>query len=303
MGMIYSNYIEKREENELVDFKLQFYVKENKSDLIKDILSFANNCNNQNKFIIFGYDNIADKYNDICYNEIEDISCYNQLINEYCDPYIDITIDKFEYQTHKMAALIIKSSNTNRPFIVKKDYTRNAKFLLRKGEIYIRKNANNFICAREDLDKIYDSRKQVIIKNQDNELLSLKIRKGVETNNVYGLMLNLINNTKTNLAINDIEVAFKYATNCFCLKSEYVEDYSREYKKELLSIKTNALFMPHETQLCKVIILEISPKMIEIVNQRFIQNETPAITVSFSDLEGKKYRHTFELKSIQSNQR
>lgn len=126
--MIYSSYIEKREENDLVDFKLHFYSKENKSDLIKDILSFVNNCNNQDKFIIFGYDNIANQYNDICYGDIEDISCYNQLINEYCDPFVDIAIDKFEYQTHKMAAFIIKSSNTNRPFIVKRDYKKMKNF-------------------------------------------------------------------------------------------------------------------------------------------------------------------------------
>lgn len=301
MGTIYSNYIEKREENEFVDFKLQFYSKENKFDLIKDILSFANNCNNQNKFIIFGYDNIANQYNDICYGDIEDISCYNQLINEYCDPFVDIAFDKFEHEKHKMVALIIKSSNTNRPFIVRRDYKKNEKFLLRKGEIYIRKNANNFICAREDLDKIYDSRRQVTIKNQTNELLIIKVRKGVETINVYGLMMSIINNTKINLAINDVEVTIKYATHCFCLKSEYVEDYSREYKMELLSLKTKALNIPRESQLSKVIILEISQKLIEIVNQRFKQNENAIITVSFSDVEGKKYKHSFELKSIKSN--
>lgn len=301
MEMIYSNYIEKREENELIDFKFQFYSKENKSDLIKDILSFANNCNNQNKFIIFGYDNVTNKYNDICYDDIEDISCYNQLINEFCDPFIDIAIDKFEYKTHKMAALIIKISNTNRPFIVKRDYTKNEKFLLRKGEIYIRKNANNFICAREDLDKIYDSRRQVTIKNQINELLSIKVRKGVETTKVYGIMMNIINNSQINLAINDIEVAIKYSTNCFCLKSEYVEDYSQEYKKELLSLKTQALVIPRESQLSKVIIFEISQNLIEIVTQKFKQNETPIVTVTFLDLEEKKYRHTFELKTIESN--
>lgn len=269
--------------------------------MIKDILSFANNCNNQNKFIKFGYDNVTNKYKDICYDDIEDISCYNQLINEYCDPFIDIAIDKYEYKTHKMAALTIKVSNTNRPFIVKRDYTKNEKFLLRKGEIYIRKNANNFICAREGLDKIYDSRRQVTITNQMNELLSIKVRKGVETTKVYGIMMNIINNTKINLAINDIEVAIKYSTNCFCLKSEYVEDYSQEYKKELLSLKTQAFVIPRESQLSKVIIFEISQNLIEIVKQKFKQNETPIVTVTFLDLEEKKYKHTFELKTIESN--
>ena len=46
--------IECAQENEFVDFKQQFYVKEKKYDLIKDIISFANNCNDEEKYIIFG---------------------------------------------------------------------------------------------------------------------------------------------------------------------------------------------------------------------------------------------------------
>lgn len=85
------------QETDKVDFKLQFYSKDCKYALIKDVVSFANNCDNADKYIIFGYDNSNKTYKDVDYDDIEDISNYIQLLNEYCEPFIDIALDKIEF--------------------------------------------------------------------------------------------------------------------------------------------------------------------------------------------------------------
>ena len=46
-----------QEENNQVDFKRCYYADDKKYDLIKDVVSFANNIKNHNKYIIFGIRN------------------------------------------------------------------------------------------------------------------------------------------------------------------------------------------------------------------------------------------------------
>lgn len=45
------------DENDQVDFKKEYYSKEKKYDLIKDIVSFANNTKPKDKYIVFGVEN------------------------------------------------------------------------------------------------------------------------------------------------------------------------------------------------------------------------------------------------------
>lgn len=295
---IIKKFIADREENDVVDFKLKFYSKEKKFDMIKDILSFANNCNNQNKYIIFGYDNVSDVFNNVDYNSVDDISNYNQLINEYCEPFIDISIEKFEYNGYNLASLKIKKCNSNRPYMMKKDYKINGAFLLRKGELYVRKNANNFICSREDLDMIYDSRRQVIISISNNEFYKIKIRKGNETRFYYSLLISLVNSTKINIAIISAELTIKFERNSFIITVLYIEEFSKEYKKELKNIKMNSFYISNETQIRKALIFDISEKTVEIIENRLSLGEKPIVTIMLTDVEGKEYKTNFDLRSI-----
>lgn len=291
-------YIENAYENELVDFKLQFYNKECKFEMIKDVLSFANNCANVDKYIIFGFDNKNKVFRDVKADEIEDISNYIQYLTEYCFPYINIMLKSFEYKSHKLAVLIIQSTNTDRPYMVRKELTKNNKFLLRQGEIYIRKGANNFICTREDLDKIYDSRNQVTLKNQLDRFLKIKINRDLTPKYSFGLSLNIINNTTKNLAINYAEIIVGYEKNKISLNVDYIEEYEPEYKKKLVSIKEKPLYVPKESQINKVVIFDMSDKMRDIINTRFQSNENPQIVVRLVDLDGKTYEFEYELKTL-----
>lgn len=131
--------IEKQKESEFVDFKQEFYHKEATQDLIKDVISFANAQSNEEKYIIFG---VSDTYNlfDIAYEKIRDISELNQVIKEYCEPFINVEFYRFIYEEKKLLALII-AKNVDRPYLIKKDYQKNGTVMLRAGDIYIRHGA------------------------------------------------------------------------------------------------------------------------------------------------------------------
>lgn len=89
--------IVKQKESEFVDFKQEFYHKEATQDFIKDVISFANAQSNEEKYIIFG---VADTYElfDIAYEKIRDISELNQVLKEYCEPFINVEFYRFTYK-------------------------------------------------------------------------------------------------------------------------------------------------------------------------------------------------------------
>lgn len=287
--------IEKRTENDIVDFKLQFYSADKKYDLIKDILSFANSCTSADKYLIFGYDNKADTYNDITDSDIEDISNYNQLISEYCDPFIDIQLDRFELNGHKLASIQIKRSNNNGPYLVKKECKKGDKTFFRKGEIYIRKNANNFVAERDDIDAIYENRKRILLEIDGAETGRVFVKHGSEVAPMYCLMLKFINNTSSTISFNIGKIKFKYEKNCFETSIEYIDEYAKNYKKELLPIRTHPFVIDKETQALKSLVFELSDEVTEIIKSKFVINEKPMITIILVDLQGKEYKTSFAL--------
>ena len=204
--------IKKNKETEVVDFKLRFYAKECKFDMIKDMVSFANSCIEEDKYIIFGFDNKTNIFNNVDYDIIEDISNYVQLLNEYVEPFLDFTIDRFNYNNTDMACLCIKKTNVNRPYLIKKEFSKNGKIFLRRGEIYIRKNANNFIASRADLDAIYEAKKYIKI-NPENIFYKVVLKNGIERKNLWCLKIGLINNTNLNLSINSGKLLIKTKTS------------------------------------------------------------------------------------------
>lgn len=186
--------IEKQKESEFVDFKQEFYHKEATQDLIKDVISFANAQSNEEKYIIFG---VSDTYNlfDIAYEKIRDISELNQVIKEYCEPFINVEFYRFIYEEKKLLALII-AKNVDRPYLIKKDYQKNGTVMLRAGDIYIRHGATNFKANRADLDFIYANREKILLI-VENKLLNL-----IQEDNFIGWVYS-INYEKALIITND----------------------------------------------------------------------------------------------------
>ena len=289
--------IEDRNETESVDFKLQFYAKECKSDMIKDIVSFANCCIEEDKYIIFGFDNKDYIFNNIDYDKIEDISNYVQLLNENVEPFIDFTIDKFKYKNTDMAYICIRKTNTNRPYMIKKDFARNGATLLRRGEIYIRKSANNFIASRADLDVIYDARNQIKL-NLDNVFYKVTLKNGIEKKFLWGLKIGLINNTNMNLSIDSGKLLIKTKTYNISIEILFIENYSEWYTTSIMNIKDSPFSILRSTQSSKVIIFELSEKLEQIIKNNLRLNENPSIEIILTDLDGNNYINSTELKSM-----
>lgn len=160
-----------QEENDHVDFKKQFYSKEKKYDLIKDIVSLANNTKPIDKYIVFGVENSSWTVTGITASDIPDVSEINELLHMYVEPFIDIEVKTFDYQGVTIGYIYIPHSGLNRPYIISKEYSKNKLTSLRKGEIYIRKGATNFIADRSDIDNIYINKGHLEISFYTKEIL------------------------------------------------------------------------------------------------------------------------------------
>lgn len=138
-------------ENDICDFKLKYYDDNKKYEIIKDITSFANSPLPLDKYIIFNVDNETRELGMLNKDTIPDVSEINNILREYCEPHIQIELNGFENDGKYIAYIKIKACNVDRPYIIKKDYSRNGKIYLSQGHIYIRRNANNYKANRHDL--------------------------------------------------------------------------------------------------------------------------------------------------------
>lgn len=289
--------IEKRKETEVVDFKLRFYSKECKFDLIKDMVSFANSCIEEDKYIIFGFDNKNNIFNNVDYDIIEDISNYVQLLNEYVEPFLDFTVDKFNYNNTNMACICIKKTNINRPYMIKKEFSKKGTVFLRRGEIYIRKNANNFIASRADLDAIYEARKQIKI-NPENMFYKVVLKNGIERKSLWGLKIGLINNTNLNLSINGGKLLIKTKTSTVVVDILYIENFCETYNSSIKKVEDAPCIISSFTQLSKALVFELSEKFEQIITHNLKLNDNPNIQIVLTDLDGNNYTKSIELKAI-----
>lgn len=200
--------IEKQKESEFVDFKQEFYHKEATQDLIKDVISFANAQSNEEKYIIFG---VSDTYNlfDIAYEKIRDISELNQVIKEYCEPFINVEFYRFIYEEKKLLALII-AKNVDRPYLIKKDYQKNGTVMLRAGDIYIRHGATNFKANRADLDFIYANREKILLIVKDNSIRFINLRHGHKKEQVCCIQVFIDNNSNKSIIIHKGSINWQY---------------------------------------------------------------------------------------------
>ena len=181
-------YIEDSRECEWVDFKERFYaLKQDKDSFIKDIISFANNPQQKEKFIIFG---VEDSNHNICgidSKTIPDIAKLESLLFEKVEPEITIMLDSLLIEEKVIAYIKIPISNENQPYMLKNE-CGNAK----KGDIFIRKGSINTKATRKDLDDIYLNRQFQEIKPYDNYILIAPIQK--QNNFIYGKMdIEIIN--------------------------------------------------------------------------------------------------------------
>lgn len=194
-------YIRAKKETELFDIKEHYYSADKKFDLVKDVVSFANNTNNNDKYIAFG---IIDKTWEVIgvqEKDIPQISDIEQLLNQYVEPNLQISLESCNINNKIVIAIKIYGNNTNRPYIIKKTSTNNGKSCIRIGEIYLRKGTMNCIANRIDIDEIYALKDNIHISLKTDEIKFNSVIDAIKSESYLSLDIQFHNNTKENFNI------------------------------------------------------------------------------------------------------
>lgn len=144
-------------ESTTLDFKLEEYRKENRQEFIKDVMAMANSLSNDVKRIVVGVKKTPTSTNVEGINHVEDVSSYENIIQDNVEPNINFTYEAYRYSNDITLGIFEIYDNNDRPYMMKKDFHD-----LKKGEMWIRKGTRNSRVTRADLERIIKSREKVI---------------------------------------------------------------------------------------------------------------------------------------------
>ena len=280
--------IENGQETDFCDFKREFYHAAKKADMLKDILAFANSTIYGDKFIIF---NIDDKTRQLCkmrMDTIPDVSEINGLLREYCEPHIGIELSCFLYKGENVAYIKISTDFMDKPYIVKKDYAREGKVYLQQGQVFIRRNSDNFKANRRDLDEIYESREKRNIQVYNDEIEETEFVVNNQIRKFFLLDFVLENNAKDNFLIEQIKVIFKYPRHCFsaCVKDIINIDSHKIVKSDI--INNMPFSVEPYTTIRKKVSFELSDTCIEKIKEHFLNGNELVVGLEVSDTKKRK---------------
>lgn len=164
-------------ECDYLDFKEEDYHKDNKVELVKDLIAFANSHSTRNKYIIIGIkeeNNICEKILGIDKENVRDEAEFQQIIKTYIKE--DLIVEYKIINIEGKDLLIIKipaTNNSNRPFMVKTQIK-----YLKENEIYIRKGSSTALANKRDLEYMFKENKssKLIVQSYLNGELSNKIQ-------------------------------------------------------------------------------------------------------------------------------
>jgi hypothetical protein len=122
-----------------LDFKRQWY--EDSTDMILDILCFANSDANSNRYIVIGYDEKENIFGDITINRKNNDDFYNILGTASFNRIPNINLKTITIEKHKLDIIIIEKTN-HRPYFLLKDKSKKGK-VIRAGVVYTRNGSSN----------------------------------------------------------------------------------------------------------------------------------------------------------------
>jgi len=146
-------------ESEYLDFKREEYNDQNKPNLIKDVMAFANANTPGDKYIIIGVDKKGGETELIPIEPKLDSANIQQYIHDNIEPELDIAYFPYEFKGTQLMVLQIKDANSKPYFTSKPVSFKNGKVLLKANECWIRKGSYQMTATRSDLEKIYEARK------------------------------------------------------------------------------------------------------------------------------------------------
>lgn len=212
-------YINAKKETELFDIKEHYYSTDKKFDLVKDVVSFANNSNNIDKYIAFGIIDKTWQVIGVKEEEIPQISDIEQLLNQYVEPNLQISLESCIIDNNKtVIAIKIHGENTNRPYIIKKTSTNCGKSYIRCGEIYLRKGTMNCIATRIDIDEIYALKDNFHISLKTDEIKLNRVIDTIKSESYLSLNIQIHNNTKEDYVIVKARLRIKMGNEIIVLE-------------------------------------------------------------------------------------
>lgn len=158
--------IEYYSENHCVDFKKEQYQLGNdnkKFEFLKDISAMANHPFNGDKYIIIGVEaknGVATNFKNII--NLIDQAKYQQYLNEYIEPQINLEYRPIEFDGYQLAYFRIFENN-DRPYLFKKDVQainddNKHRTIYRAGDGLIRVGSETEKMVRSDFEKIYNNK-------------------------------------------------------------------------------------------------------------------------------------------------
>lgn len=288
------NLIISQDENDQVDFKKEYYSKEKKYDLIKDIVSFANNIKPKDKYIVFGVENSTWNVLEIDRASLPDISEINNLLHSYVEPFIDVELGYLDYQGVTIGFIRIPHHDLNRPYVISKEYNKNKGVFLRKGEIYTRKGATNFIAERSDLDCIYHNKGTLDINLYTKELSFSNIR--INGNSYLAGQVRCIiqNNTPKTIVIDSIHIFVHCGSNLIEHTVDFIDDQKSVFIKMPESLSQIPMQISSGDSLQKTVYFEISEIAAINLNKKANELSDVSVSIEIGDVLKRTYQNDAE---------
>lgn len=277
-----------------MDFKKEYYSKEKKYDLIKDIVSFANNIKPKDKYIVFGVENSTWNVLGIDRASLPDISEINNLLHSYVEPFIDVELGYLDYQGVTIGFIRIPHHDLNRPYVISKEYNKNKGVFLRKGEIYTRKGATNFIAERSDLDCIYHNKGTLDINLYTKELLFSNIRINGNSYLTGQVRCIIQNNTPKTIVIDSIHIFVHCGSNLIEHTVEFIDDQKSVFIKMPESLSQIPMQISSGDSLQKTVYFEISEIAAINLNKKANELSDVSVSIEIGDVLKRTYQNDAE---------
>ncbi len=284
-----SSLIQNQQENECVDFKQYYYHDDKKYDLIKDIVSFSNETTSVDKYIVFGVINGTWETIGIDLSTMPDVSTINDLLHMYVEPFIYVEVGQIKYGGKDLGYIRIPVDRADRPYVIKKDYSKQGKTHLRCGEIYVRKNANNYIATRRDLDQIYRNNGAFLISVFDSTIDIGLVQIRNERKSFVQVRTVLTNNTSHSINICGGTCDIITSRNSTQYECVYCEDRTRKFSNIPSMINTVPISFSSGTELQKSLYFSISAESAEILLRKQHERNRFYIKIDLFDVNGNKY--------------
>lgn len=244
-----------KQESDVFDIKLKYYEEDKKFSLIKDVVSFANCRELGDKYIIFGVENNTFKIEGMN-DELPDISEIHSLLNTYIEPSIEIELGSQIIVGKEIKYIKIKNC-INKPYVIKKPYSKNGKMELREGEIYIRKNATNSIATRSDLIQMF----------AEKEKFSITINELAVSSRSILLLLELKNETNNIIDVTKMTIRIIHNRQELVVSKSYLYNNNKKIKNELCIDKENQLSIAAYSKRLEWVCFDIDDKLFEIISK------------------------------------